>query len=400
MKAFDGIRVLDFTHVIAGPFCTYQLALLGADVIKVEEPESGDYLRGRGGVDALRRSLMGDHFACQNANKRSIAIDLKHPDGAALARRLAKRADVLVENFRPGTMDRLGLGYDAVKARNPKLVYCSLSGYGQIGDLGSRPVYDNVVQAFSGLMAATGTATSGPLKSGAPILDYASGTMAAFAVAAALMRRERTGEGQYVDVSMVDTAFMLMSPVISSLLNAGKPPKPHANDHALAAASCYVAADGELIMLGSCNQAQFETLCRLIGREDLLADMRFADVRLQDPHRAALEPILAGEMKKRTAAEWETLLAAQVPATRVRKLGEALEGSDAVGRGVVQKITYPGAPEGGLAVPVAAYRTDRDGPEITTPPSPLGQDGRSVLAELGLSEEDQNRLAESGAVRF
>src|SRR5580692_2492200 len=169
MKAFDGITVLDFSHVIAGPFCTYQLALLGAEVIKVEEPRVGDYLRGRGGVDSLRPSLMGDHFACQNANKRSIAIDLKTPDGAALARHMAQRADVLVENFRPGVMAALGLGYEALSALNPRLVYCSLSGFGQTGPLSDRPVYDNVVQAFSGLMAMTGTASSGTMQSGAPV---------------------------------------------------------------------------------------------------------------------------------------------------------------------------------------------------------------------------------------
>jgi crotonobetainyl-CoA:carnitine CoA-transferase CaiB-like acyl-CoA transferase len=400
MKAFDGITVLDFSHVIAGPFCTYQLALLGAQVIKVEEPESGDYLRGRGGVDDLRPVRMGDHFACQNGNKQSIVIDLATPPGIALAQRLADQADVLVENFRPGVMDRLGLGYAALSVRNPRLVYCSLSGYGQDSPLGPRPVYDNVVQAFSGLMAMTGTSNSGPLKSGAPVLDYASGTMAAFAVAAAIARRERSGEGQHLDVSMLDTAFMLMSPVISSLANAGKAPRPHANDHALAAASCYEAADGELIMLGACNQRQFDALCRLIGREDLRQDPRFADVRLQDSHRAALEAILAVEMKQRRAADWEALLAAEVPAARVRKLEEALVDSQAAARGVVTEIAYPASPTGHLIVPVAAYRANEDGPAIATSPPALGQDGRAVLSRFGIDAGEQAALQAAGAVRL
>lgn len=400
MKAFDGVTVLDFSHVIAGPFCTYQLALLGADVIKVEEMETGDYLRGRGGVDSLRRSLMGDHYACQNANKRSIAIDLKTPHGADLARRMAERVDVLVENFRPGVMTSLGLGYEALSALNPRLVYCSLSGFGQTGALSGRPVYDNVVQAYSGLMAMTGTDSSGALKCGAPVLDYASGTMAAFAVAAALARRERSGEGQYLDVSMLDTAFVLMSPVISSLVNAGKAPKPHANQHALAAASCYEAADGELIMLGACNQRQFDSLCALIGREDLRQDPRFADVRQQDPHRAALEAALADTMRTRSAAEWEALLAETVPAARVRNLAEALNDSHAADHGTLATIPYPGTPTERLVVPVAAYRADKDGPEIRSAPPTLGQDGGNILAQFGLGGEEQAQLQACGAVRL
>jgi crotonobetainyl-CoA:carnitine CoA-transferase CaiB-like acyl-CoA transferase len=397
MRALDGIRILDFSHVIAGPFCTAQLALLGAEVIKVEEPGAGDYMRGRGGDDALRPMLMGDHFATQNANKRSIAIDLQTAAGRALAQRLAARADVVVDNFRPGVMARLGLDHATLSRDNPRLVTCSLSGYGQHGPLAARPVYDNVVQAFCGLMAMTGTATSGPLKAGAPLLDYASGTMAAFAVTAALLRRERFGVGQQVDVAMLDTALLLMSPVISSLLNGGKAPRPHANTHALAGASCYEAADGALIMLGACTQRQFADLCRLIGRADLLADARFADVRRQDPHRAALEAILAGEMRRRPAAAWEALLAETVPAARVRTLAEALADSDAAGRGVLQAIPWPSA-SGAATIPVAAFRADVDGPALDRPPPRLGEDTEAVLREAGLSDNEITALRRSGAL--
>lgn len=260
MRALDGCRILDVSHVIAGPFRTAQLALLGAEVIRVEQPGIGDYMRGRDGDDALRRQGMGDHFAIQNANKRSIAINLETLEGRDLARRLARGVDAVVENFRPGVMARLGLDHATLSAENPRLVTLSLSGYGQAGPLAARGTYDNVVQAFSGLMGMTGTPESGPLKAGAPILDHASGTMAAFALTAALLRRERTGQGQHVDVSMLDTTFLLMAPAISSLLNGGRAPKPHANEHALAGASCYEAADGALIMLGACTQRQFETL--------------------------------------------------------------------------------------------------------------------------------------------
>lgn len=396
MRALEGFRILDFSHVIAGPFCTAQLGLLGAQIIKVEEP-GGDYMRGRGGGDALRAIGMGDHFAVQNANKRSIVIDLQTEAGRALARRLALRADAVVENFRPGVMARLGLDYATLSAANPRLVMCSLSGFGQQGPLASRPVYDNVVQAFCGLMAITGTAESGPLKAGAPILDYASGTMAAFALTSALLRRERTGEGQHVDLSMLDTAFLLMGPVISSLLNGGRSPRLHANEHALAAASCYEAGDGAMIMLGACTQRQFETLCRRIGRADLLADPRFADVRRQDPHRAALTAILAEELRRRPAAEWEALLADEVPAARVRGLAEALAESGAAERGVVARMPWPSA-SGSVTIPLAAWRAAQDGPALDHPPPCLGQDTEAVLTDAGLTQAEITTLRASGAL--
>ncbi len=397
MRALDGIRILDFSHVIAGPFCTVQLALLGAEVIKVEEPSAGDYMRGRGGDNALRPLLMGDHFATQNANKRSITIDLKTEAGRVLARRLAKTADVVVENFRPGVMARLGLDHATLSAENPRLITCSLSGYGQSGPLATRPVYDNVVQAFCGLMAMTGTRESGPLKAGAPLLDYASGTMAAFAVTTALLRRERWGQGQHVDVAMLDTALLLMSPVISSLVNGGKAPRLHANEHALAGASCYEAEDGALIMLGACTQRQFEDLCTLIGRADLLADPRFADVRWQDPHRAALEAILAGEMRRRPAAAWEDLLAETIPAARVRTLAEALADADAAGRGVLADTPWPSA-RGAVTIPVTAFRADADGPALDTPPPRLGEHTEAVLLDAGLTETEIAALRAAGAL--
>jgi len=374
-----------------------QLALLGAEVIKVEQPGVGDYMRGRGGDDALRRQGMGDHFAIQNANKLSVAIDLEKPEGRDLARRLARGVDAVVENFRPGVMARLGLDHATLGAENPKLVTLSLSGYGQAGPLAERGTYDNVVQAFSGLMAMTGTAESGALKAGAPILDYASGTMAAFALTSALLRRERTGQGQHVDVSMLDTTFLLMSPVISSLLNGGRAPKPHANEHALAAASCYEAADGGLIMLGACTQRQFETLCRLIGRADLLDDPRFADVRQQAPHRAALAAILAEEMRRRGAAEWEALLADQIPAARVRPLAEALDDAGAMDRGVLGRIPWPSA-AGEATIPLAAWRADADGPALDRPPPRLCADTDAVLRAAGLAAGEIAALRACGAI--
>ena len=340
---------------------------------------------------------MGDHFAAHNANKRAITLDLTHPEGVANAQRLAEGVDVVTENFRPSVMPRLCLGYAELSARNPRLVMVSMSGFGAEGPLAERPMYDNVVQAFSGLMAMTGTAESGPLKAGAPVLDYASGAMAAFAVTTALLRRERSGLGQHITLSMLDVAFMLMGTPIASLLNAGQAPRLHANEHALAGASCYRAADGEQIMLGACTQRQFDTLCRRIGRPDLLEDPRFADVRRQDPHRAALAAIFAAEMSRRPAWEWEAILADAVPAARVRNLAEALADSDAAGRGVIGNVPWPST-SGSIAIPLAAFRADVDGPALDHAPPGHDQHTDHVLGELGLGAAEIMRLRASGVI--
>jgi len=394
-QALSEIRILDLTHVLAGPFCTYQLGLMGAEVIKIEEPSAGDYMRGRGADEALRDQLMGDHYQSQNANKRSLAVDLHRPEGADLVRRLVPRCDVVVENYRAGKLERLGLGPDDLCRLNPRLVHCRITAYGATGPMAELPAYDNVVQAMSGLMAATGTTGSGPLKAGAPVLDYGTGTMAAMAVLGALLRRERFGEAQRLDVSMMDTAWMFMTPAVASYLHAGRAPVPHGNDHALAAASCYPTADGTLIMLGACTQRQFEALCHLIGREDLLADRRFARVRHQDPHRAALAEEIARTMLERTAEAWEDLLAPTVPAARVRSLAEALSLPQVASRNVIAETANGDQP---MNVPMAAYRADHDGPAITRPPPGLGDDTAAVLADFGIDGAEIERLSQAGVV--
>lgn len=390
MQPFTGIRVIDLTHVLSGPFCTYQMALLGADVVKVEEPVHGDYMRRRGSDDGLRRRHMGDHFLSQNANKRSLAVDLRDPRGAELVRRLAADAEVVAENFRPGVAARFGLGYDQLSADNPKLVYLSLSAYGGTGPAAGRGAYDNVIQAAAGMMGGTGTADTGPLKTGTPVLDFASGTMAAFAVSAALFQRAQTGRGQHIDLAMQDTAVMLMGTAVMNVLHGGKAHRPHGNDHALAAASCYEAADGELIMLGCCTQAQFERLCRLIGRDDLLADPRFADVNTQDPHRDALVAELAAVMRTRSAAAWEDSLAEAVPAARVGTLKDALTSDQIAGRNVLQTLPPVPGIDGDMVVPGAAFAFAHGGPRVDRPPPRLGEHTMEILAEAGV---DADRLA-------
>ena len=398
MRAFEGVKVVDLTHVLAGPFCTYQLALLGADVIKIEEPIVGDYMRGRGSDDGLRDERMGDHFLCQNANKRSLALDLKSAECINVVRHLVSSADVVVSNFRGDALDGLGLDSDSLCDLNSKLVYCRLTAYGCEGPMGHLRAYDNVVQAMAGMMMTTGTPESGPLKAGTPVLDYATGAMAAFAISSALFARHRTGRGRVLDVSMMDTAFLMMSPSIMSWLTSGRKTRPHGNDHALASASCYETADGSLLMLGCCTQLQFETLCRLIGRDDLLRDERFARVRHQDPFRTALVEELANTMRERTAFVWEGMLIDDVPVARVRTLEEALELPQVSHRSVLGKFPDWNGQAGDSAttVPQMAFVDPEDPASIERPPPRLGEHTREILHELGISEASIDCMIKDG----
>ena len=398
-RAFSDLTIVDFTHVLSGPFCTYQLALLGARVIKVEEPELGDYMRRRGSDRDLRSKLMGDHFLSLNSNKQSIVIDLHVAEGVEIAQRLISTADVVVENFRAGVMDQLGLGFPALSKINPRLIYCAISGYGRSGVHRNRKVYDQVVQAASGLMSGTGPTDGAPVKSGSPVLDYSSGLMACFAIAAALFERSQDGQGQFIDVSMHDTALMLMSTGIMNQMRSGRAPRPHGNDHPLAAASCYTASDGALIMLGCCTQSQFERLCHLVGRPDLAIDPKFCDVNRQDLHRDALANELQLTLATRTAAEWEALLSDEVPAARVKTLQEGLALAKANERRVVQRIEAPAGLGGAVDVPVSAFAFARGGPAIDSFPPFLGEHTERVLRDAGYSEIEIASFKDAGAVQ-
>src|SRR5438132_6369857 len=269
-------RVLDLTNVLAGPFCCYQLAQLGADVIKVEVPQSGDLARQLGADAALNRANMGASFLAQNAGKRSITINLKSPRGQDVFRRLVATSDVVVENFRPGVMDRLGLGHGALKAVKNNIVYCAISGFGQDGPLKFNPAYDQIVQGLSGVMSVTGDAQSAPLRVGYPVADTMGGITAAFAIAAALFRRERSGEGELIDVSMLESTLVAMGWVVSNWLIAGVRPEPLGNENMTASPSGTFRTGAGLLNIAANQQVQFETLCRLIARPDLASDPRFA----------------------------------------------------------------------------------------------------------------------------
>jgi len=379
MRPFEGIRVIDVTHVLAGPFATYQLAVLGADVIKVEHPDDPDQSRGVGADKELNRRKMGTSFLTQASNKRSIALDLKLEKDREVLKKLVATADVFVENYRPGAFEALGLGYEALAAINPRLIYASFSAFGQSGPRATQTAYDHVIQATSGIMAMTGTKDVHPIKFGTPAVDYATGTTGAFALAAALFQRERTGEGQRIDMAMLDVAMILMSSHLTGYLCNGAHPKPHGNSHPHATNSAYATKSG-MVMLGASNLRQQRRLWTVLGRPDMIKrsnDERDAD---QDREVAVLTEI----MTTRPADEWEDFLQARhVPAARVRTMGEALADPQIATRGLIHRHARAAGIEGELAVPLAAFTFAHDGPRIDTPPPMLGQHNEEIFAELG-----------------
>src|SRR5436190_21979280 len=315
MRPFEGIRVIDAAHVLAGPFAAYQLGVLGADVIKIEDPNDPDQSRGSGTDKALNHKLMGTQFLTQASNKRSVTLDLKQERDREILKALVKTADVFVENYRPGAFEALGLGYEELSKINPRLIYASFSAFGQKGPRGQQTAYDHVIQATSGIMALTGTADVHPVKLGAPAIDYATGMTGAFALSAALFQRERTGKGQRIDMAMLDVAMTLMGSHLTGYLRNGVHPRPSGNRHSHATNGAFTAKDGALVMLGASNIRQQKRLWIVLGRPDMIKQTN--DER--DADHAREVAVLDEVMLTRTADEWEEFLQARhVPACRVR----------------------------------------------------------------------------------
>ncbi len=398
-RPLAGIRVLDLTNVLAGPFCCYQLALLGAAVIKIERPGEGDLARQLGADADLNAKRMGASFLAQNAGKRSITIDLKHAAGRAVFRRLLATADVLVENFRPGVMARLGLAYEDLQSHHPNLVYAAISGFGQAGPLRDRPAYDQIVQGMSGLMSVTGDAETAPLRAGTPIADTVGGLVGAFAITAALLRRERQGGGALVDVSMLDSLLTTMGWVVSNFLIAGQVPRPLGNDNMTASPSgTFQAADGPLNIAAN-QQAQFERLCAVVGRPDLAADPRFTEREARKRHRAALSAELEQALAARPAAAWVSMLAAAgVPAGEIPTIPEVLQHPQICDRALVHEIADVPGVERAIAVLNAGFRLDDAPLAADRAPPELGQDTNAVLAELGYDVAAIAQLRRDGTI--
>ena len=394
-----GIRVLDLTNVLAGPFGAYQLALLGADVIKVEAPGGGDLARQLGADPDLNATLMGASFLAQNAGKRSVTVNLKSAAGTEVFRRLVQSADVVIENFRPGVMERLGLGYETLRREKPGLVYCAISGFGQDGPLKDNPAYDQIVQGLSGVMSVTGDAASAPLRVGYPVADTIGGLTAAFAIAAALVRRERSGEGEFIDVSMLEATLVTMGWQVSNWLIAGVRPQPLGNENMTAAPSGLFATGAGPLNIAANRQEQFETLARLIGRPELAGDPRFAERESRKRNRLALKAEIETALARKSAAEWSALLNAQgVPAGEVLDIPDVLAHPQVASRGLVK--TFDAAP--GVARPVSVvrsgFRLKSGDPAPAMPPPALGADTDDVLASLGYRADEIEALRRQNAI--
>lgn len=383
-----GIRVLDLTNVLAGPFCGYQLAQLGAEVIKVETPGTGDLARQLGADPALNRAAMGASFLAQNAGKKSITLNLKSEGGRAVMMRLIASADVLVENFRPGVMDRLGLGYDQLKEAAPGLVYCAVSGFGQDGPLAGNPAYDQIVQGLSGVMSVTGTSETAPLRVGYPVADTIGGLTAAFAIAAALVRKGRTGQGEFIDVSMLEATLVTMGWQISNWLIAGVRPRPMGNENMTAAPSGTFRTGDGLINIAANKQEQFEALARLLGAEELATDPRFAEREARKVNRDILRDEIEQRLASDGAAHWAARLNRHgVPAGEVLSVPDVLEHPQIRGRDLVRTFEQVEGVDRPVRVVRAGFRLRSGDPGPETPPPALGADTDNILAGLGLAPE-------------
>ena len=399
-----GIRVLDVTNVLAGPFCSYQLALMGAEVIKIEQPGSGDLARRLGADPGPVSKLMGASFVAVNAGKQSVTLNLKHPDGKKIFKQLTAQSHVVVENFRPGVMKRLGLDYRALAEVNPSLVYCAISGFGQEGPLAMRPAYDQVIQGMAGVMSVTGDENSAPLRVGYPVCDTVGGITAAFAISAALVGAKTTGEGRMIDVSMLESSLATMGWVVSNYLNCGVVPQPMGNENFTAAPSgTFRTADG-LLNIAANEDSQYHSLCDLIERPDLKTDPRFADRQTRKHNRHAINAEIGPALMRRRADEWERLMiAAGIPAGGVLSVPEILEHPHLAQRQFV--TSFPASGDGATGAPTDAQHVTGAGfqldgePTIPATPAPrLSEHTARWLSRLGYDDNQIAALRKEGTI--
>jgi len=384
-----GTRILDLTNVIAGPLASYLLALMGAEVIKVEVPGVGDLSRKMGADPAMGRQQMGASYLAFNAGKQSMTLNLKSERGKQLFRKLCIGADVVLENFRPGAMQRLGLGAEALRALNPRLIYCAVSGFGQTGPLAQRASYDQIIQGYCGLMALTGDQDTAPIKAGLVVCDTTAAITAAFAIAAALVKRNATGEGEIIDVSMLDCALTSMTSwVISNYLNAGYAAQPVGNHSQTSAPSGTFRTGNGLLNIVNNEQKQFQATCDALGLPELKTDPRFAERDDRMKHQAELQAILEAKLAEASAMEWEQRLsAAGVPVGPVLSVPQIAEHAQLRERGQLQTVHVP-ALDRDVQVVGLGFQLGGKPVPIALPPPALGEHTDEVLRGLGCSDEE------------
>ncbi len=387
-----GYKVLDFTQVLAGPFCTQMLGDMGAEVIKLEALE-GDRSRNLG----ARSNGVAVGYLNLNRNKKSLPINLKHAEGRRIVQELLPGADVVVENFKPGTMAKFGLEYEALATDFPRLVYCSMSGFGQTGPRREDPAFDQIIQGFSGFMSITGSEEGGPMRAGPPIADLTAGLVAVQGIVLALLEREKSGRGQLVDISMLDSMLPLLGFTAWEFLHSGEPPRRYGNHHPILAPSgTFRTRDGH-INISLTGESMWRRLCRALGEESWLTDPRFATNEARLLHREELIETLEERLQEKTRDEWiGFFLSADIPCGPIHTLPETFADSQVLAREMVRVLDHPRAgPVRVLAHPVRLGRTPA---RYDALPPALGENTAAILGELGYSAEQIVALREQNVV--
>ncbi len=391
-QAFEGIRIIDFTQVLAGPYGVMQLALLGAEVIKIEQPGSGDQTRGL--MNDNGDAAMSPSFMTCNVNKKSITLNLKSPEAKEIVEKLVSTADALVENFKAGTMERLGLGYEDLRKINPRLVYCSVTGYGQEGPKAGAAAYDGAIQAASGMMSQTGHPETGPTRTGYMPVDMSTALNTALSISAALFRQHRTGKGQRLDVAMMDTAIVAQAAQYSNYINSGNLVGllGNASPTRQPTADVSPTEDG-FLQVTALRQPQVEKFFDALGIADLLSMPEFASPDSRLGHPQLVKEAVREAMVKKTTHEWAGILEKLgIPIAEIRELPEVLQDEQFKHRKVFTEIDSPVQPGEKITIIRAGYQTDADGPDVHSPPPLLGQHTSEVLASLGYTEADLEKL--------
>lgn len=394
MKLLDGIRVLDLTNVLSGPFATLHLALTGAEVIKIENPSDGDLARKLGCVPDYNRKLMGTSFLAQNANKKSLTLNLKAPQGKEIFKKLVATADVVVENFRPDVMARLGLSYEVLSGINPRLIYCAISGFGQTGPDALKPAYDQIIQGLSGEMAINGDERLNPLRTGFPVCDTVGGLNAAFAIMGALYYRQKTGEGQFIDVALLDSIMPLMGWVVANLMIGGQQPVMMGNDNFTAAPSGTFRTKDGFINIAANKQEQWEAVADVLGVPELKNDPRFRERDTRKKNRKELTPLLEAKLTQRETAFWvEALNDRDVPSGAILDLAAAVTQDQIDHRNTFGTVHAEGI--GDLKLFNLTAKFSKTPGTVETPPPALGEHTREVLKEIGYSESEIQKLKDA-----
>lgn len=393
MKLLEGIRVLDLTNVLSGPFATLHLALTGAEVIKIENPLDGDLARKLGCVPEYNRKLMGTSFLAQNANKKSLTLNLKADEGKEIFKKLVATADVVVENFRPDVMARLGLSYEVLSTINPRLVYCAISGFGQTGPDALKPAYDQIIQGLSGEMAINGDERLNPLRAGFPVCDTVGGLNAAFAIMGALYYRQKSGEGQFIDVALLDSIMPLMGWVVANLMIGGQHPVMMGNDNFTAAPSGTFRTKDGFINIAANKQEQWEAVADVLGVPELKADPRFQERDARKKHRKELTPLLEAKLAQRETAFWvDALNDKDVPSGAILDLAAAVSQEQVEHRNTFGSVRAEGI--GDLKLFNLTAKFSKTPGSVETPPPSLGQHTHDVLKGIGYSEPEIQKLRE------